>query len=100
MDKKADWCLVFFKAPYQGKNSSIFSSGHVFSPWQPEEDFPSLACLRCVWSLPKQLKIYMEESMGYMSAFYILKNAIFRNMDHNQTDFVLPRRKMVSVRLL
>ena len=33
-------------------------------------------------SLPKQLKIYMEERYGIHARFLYLENAIFRNMDH------------------
>jgi hypothetical protein len=98
MDKKADWCLVFFKAPYQGKNLSFFLPATFFLRGNRKRiPFPGLFEMRL--SLPKQLKIYMEESMGYMSAFYILKMP-FSGTWTISNRFVLPRRKMVSVRLL
>lgn len=43
-------------------------------------------------SLPKQLKIYMEERYGIHARFLYLENAIFRNMDHiKQIRIALPQ---------
>ena len=41
-------------------------------------------------SLPKQLKIYMEERYGIHARFLYLENAIFRNMDHIKQIYIAP----------
>ena len=46
-------------------------------------------------SLPKQLKIYMEERYGIHARFLYLENAIFRNMDHIKQIRIAPPQNCV-----